>query len=152
MEKWSFKKIKSDLEKKEVRFEHITHQPLKTMVDVVNALDVEEEKMAKTVVLNVYGDLVAVLLPGAKRLNYTVIARVLGVNRNDIKFATPKDLASAGLSIGSISPFSDVFKDMLIDEILLTQDYMYCGSGDEDKTLKISPSNFLEVISPIIIS
>lgn len=138
------KKLLSD----KLIFKIIEHKPLSTMEDVFNTLEIKPEQMGKTIILSVvdYG-LVAVVIPGSLKLDLAKVAKAISKPRNKVKFAERKEVESLGISVGAISPFFDCFSKVIVDESFLSQEMVYCGSGDLGKTISISINDLVKVTS-----
>ncbi len=143
-----FEAVVKKLESNKVFFNIIEHKPLFIMEDVYNTLNVKPEKTAKTILLSVddYG-LIAVVVPGLSKVDLAKIAKSIIKPRNKIKFAEKKEVEKIGISIGSVSPFFDCFAKMIVDKSLLSQDIVFCGSGDLSKTISVQIHNLLKITS-----
>lgn len=150
MRTWNFDTVKAYLDKRCVYYQILEHAPVRTITEVRETLHMPYTSMAKTLVMTEeYGRLVAVVLPGSKKLNYGALARTLKTKRTSLRFADADKLKEAGLIAGAISPFSGTFTQIVIDVVLLSETTLYCGSGDHNKTINISPSEFMRVTTAV---
>lgn len=131
-----------------VIFKIIEHKPLFTMEDVLNTLEIKPEQMGKTIILSVleYG-LVAIVVPGQLKVDLVKVSKIISISRNQIKFAEKKDIEDLGISVGAVSPFFDCFSKVIVDESFLSQEMVYCGSGDLGKTISISVHDLINLTS-----
>ncbi|MBT9151618.1 MAG: Proline--tRNA ligase [candidate division WS2 bacterium] len=129
----------------------IDHDPVITMDDVVNTLDIPAVSMAKTIILfqREIG-LIAVVLPGMNKIDYSKIANVLHVSRKTVKIAGQGMLINFGLSSGNVCPFYEFFQKTVVDTALLAQQFVYCGSGDPRKTIMISSQEMVSITVAIV--
>ena len=131
-----------------VQFEIIEHSPVVTIEDVIRVLDVPVEAMAKTILFEVTGiGLVAVVLPGLCRVDYSKLAAALKVGRKTIKLFTQDRAKESNVQFGAVSPLSSQYQRVLLDSKLSNQKMVYCGSGDLSKTIKISPAIIASALS-----
>lgn len=136
-----FESIINKLKGLGAEFEVIEHPPVVTIEDVVCVLNVPVEAMAKTILFDVdQTGLVAVILPGLCRVDYSKLATALGVGRMTIKLFTESRAKELGILFGAISPLGGPYHRVLLDLKLSNQEMVYCGSGDLSKTIKISPA------------
>jgi|GEM_PF-3259301 len=117
----------------------IDHDPVITMDDVVRTLDIPVASMAKTILLYQKEiGLIAVVLPGMSKVDYSKVANTLHVPQKTVKIAEQKILTGFGLNSGDVCPFYEFFQKTIVDTALLTQQFVYCGSGNPRKTIMIS--------------
>jgi Cys-tRNA(Pro)/Cys-tRNA(Cys) deacylase len=105
--------------------------------------------MAKTLLLTIKNkEVFRVVIPGFARLNIDQLASILNVPTKKIRFANTKQITEAGFILGAIPPFGG---DLLtcIDKSLLTQDILYCGAGENNKTFSLKPSDIVFLSSAI---
>lgn len=144
----AFKKVANRLEKNGIIYKVIEHEPLVTMGDVFETLKVNSKQAGKTLLLSVEGfGMVAVVLPGTSKIDLTKVSKFLAVPRSKIRFLVKKEVEDLGISIGSASPFLDFITKVIIDESFLSQDQLYCGSGDLCKTIVISIRDLVQTTS-----
>lgn len=129
------------------------HDPVVTMADVVQTLDIPSSAMAKTILFSqVKIGLIAVVLPGMSRIDYAKVASTLSVSRNSLKIATPETLAETGLKVGEVCPFHEFIQKVIVDVALLIPPLVYCGSGDQRKTIVIDPKEMVKATSATMAS
>lgn len=129
----------------------MSHDPVITMEDVVRTLNMPVASMAKTILLSHKEiGLIAVVLPGMNKVSYSKVANILHVSRKTVKIAERKILKGLGLSSGDICPFYEFFQKTIIDASLLTQQFVYCGSGNPRKTIIITPQEIVKATGAIV--
>lgn len=93
-----------------------------------------------------------VVVVGADRMiDKAALAQRYGVARSSIKFATEKEVAELGFPLGGVAPFG--FREglpmhQLVDGSLRDApgDWLYTGSGDNRKTLRLRKVDFLTIV------
>jgi prolyl-tRNA editing enzyme YbaK/EbsC (Cys-tRNA(Pro) deacylase) len=80
------------------------------------------------------------------------LAELLGVNRYHINFASEKEILTIGFPLGGIAPFGFESNDNIlkfVDTGIITHrcKWLYTGTGDNRKTLKIKRQDFLKIIA-----
>lgn len=135
-------------------YELLEHPPVLSIRDVIEAIGLDLRFMIKTVLFSYRQDkkkfLVSVALRAQKQVDKAKLAEIIGINPNILRFATEKQITQLGFPIGGIAPFG--FKENIdtrnfIDDSISTieAEWLYMGSGDNTKTLKIKKSSFLEI-------
>jgi len=127
------------------------HDPVITMGDVVRTLDISTDSMAKTLLLSQKDiGLIAAIIPGMNRVDFSKVAAILGVSEKTVKFAGPEITKKLGLNSGDMCPFHEFFQKIIMDATLLKQRTVYCGSGDPRKTIVIDPKEMVKAIGATI--
>lgn len=150
MSQTSFENLHKLLTDKGIAFKVITHNPLFTMDDVVRELNIPEQAAAKTLLVNISGSgLFRVVLQGKARLDFRRLALVLKVPKTSIRFASRDIIERTGFTVGAIPPFGGGLPTC-IDQSLLSQDILYCGAGDNNKTFSLRPEDVVSLSSALI--
>ncbi len=150
MNKYSFENLRLLLINNKIDFEVITHKPVFTMEDVVRELNIPQEAMAKTLIIDTDDrGLVRIIIPGTARLDIKKLALIIGISEKSIHLADRKTIEQLGFTIGAIPPFGGDLPTY-IDNSFLNQDLLYCGAGDNDKTFSIKPHDIIHLTSAVI--
>ncbi len=129
-------------------FRIIEHKPLFTMEDVFDTLDIKPEQMGKTMLLFAEScGVIAVVVPGSLKVDLAKVAKSISKPRNKVKFSDRKEVESLGISVGAISPFFDCVSKVIVDKSFLSQEMVYCGSGDLGRTISISVEDLIKITS-----
>lgn len=124
----------------------LAHEPTRTMQDARERLDLDPQRIVKTIAFRVRGGRLALAaLRGTLRVDYAKLAAALGVNRRDLAALSPEEvLAELGVEPGSVSPLPLAPADVLLDaDALSIAPTAYCGLGRPDRTLEIAPADLL---------
>jgi len=145
----SFQNLKELLTSKGIAFEVITHKPVFSMEDVLRELNIPEQAMAKTLLVTIEDKGVfRAVVPGTARLDINRLASAFGVSRKSIRLADKKEIEETGFILGAIPPFGGDLPTC-IDKSLLSQDLLYCGAGENDKTFSLKPQDIVSLSSAI---
>jgi prolyl-tRNA editing enzyme YbaK/EbsC (Cys-tRNA(Pro) deacylase) len=129
----------------------LEHESVITIDDVVRVLQIPTDQMAKTILFfNKQIGLIAVVLTGMSRVDYTKIAKIFQVSRKSITLADQGVLYNLGLSPGDVCPFYEFFSKVLVDVALLDQQAVFCGSGDPTKTILINTEDMVKATHAMI--
>lgn len=118
-------------EKEEAKEMELIHTPnMKTIDDIVEFLNVSEDKTVKTLVCNVDGEIVFALVRGNRELNDTKLRKLLGAK--EVTMATDEELMRVtDASFGSLGPIG-VDAKIVIDNELSTMCNFVVGANKTD--------------------
>jgi Cys-tRNA(Pro)/Cys-tRNA(Cys) deacylase len=125
------------------------HAPARTVADAEQNLSFGAGRIVKTVAFRIRnGGLVLAALRGAKRVDYSRLAPLVGVNRRDLKPLSPEEVREfLGVEPGSVSPVMspDGATLCIDDDVLTIQPTIYCGIGRSDRTLEITANDLVRL-------
>ena len=102
---------------------------------------------APTLILKGDSKFYAAIVSGGRRLNMEEMAKILGCSK--VKMADRKKVKElTGHEVGTI-PMVGLGLPCILDKELFKYDYVYGGTGEADKTLKIAPA-VLEKVNQVI--
>lgn len=101
-------------------------------------VEYEPEKVAKTLCFGAEGKTYLFVLKLSDRLDYKKVSRIVGVNRTKIKMLSGDELGQLGYKRGEVSPIA-LSPDLneFIDEKIFSMEYIFCGCGDSNMSLRI---------------
>jgi len=115
----------------------------RTVDDAARALGVSRDAIVKTLVVICRDSVLAVIVPGDRRLD---ISKLRGVAR-DCRLAKPGEVeALTGYSVGGVPPIalSEGVK-VIVDRSLLDRGVVYGGGGGENLLLEFSPRDLVSL-------
>ena len=100
-----------------------------TVEDAARALEVDTDQIIKSLVFQVQGKPLLVIINGLARVDRKKLAAYIGVGRNKVKFADPDQvLELTGFIVGSMPPFGHKHRlRTLIDPAVTRQETVYGG-------------------------
>lgn len=147
----SYDTIIARLKEKKVSYEILEHKPVFTMEDVIKNIDIPLELQVKSLAVSWQDPIsgqqkVAICGLSAKgKLDFKLVAGVIGVSRSKLKMINPKDsMELLGMpygAIGLIAPKGNPI--VLVSEYFSKNEKLYFGIGRNDRTIKISKDNLL---------
>lgn len=96
---------------------------------------------------------VQVVVPGDARFNPSKTRSVL--QAKDIRFATEAEVAEItdGVEPGGVPPFGVLWgMPVYVEETLLQNDEIIYNAGDRRYSIAMSPTDYMEVVMPIVVS
>lgn len=128
-----------------VEYSITMHNKVVTMADVERTLGISYDQMAKTLIVDVKGELYEVVLQGNDRMDRRKLAECLKTSRKDIDFPSKGVIEEKlGIEVGGIPPFG-LGLPVVVDQKLTALDFVYCGCGSVTSTLKIKVKDLVEV-------
>lgn len=131
-----------------------SHQPVMSMSDVQEVLNVEPSHMVKSVLIafseeeqrqidNLGASLYLFGLPADRKLHLGKVAALLNKPRQRLRLATQIEVETlTGFQVGSIPPFAMPAKiPVIIDERFHKLDVIWCGTGKSTESLRLTMDN-----------
>jgi Ala-tRNA(Pro) deacylase len=144
--------IVSILEKNKIAYEVVEHEPVYTNPAMAEALGVSEAETVKSLVLlTKENNLVVMVLPGDKKVDWKKAAAGIGTKK--VSFAKPEAvLEKVGCEVGCVPPFGQLASlPIFMDTDLTRKDYVYFNPGKHDKSFKIKAWDLKKVSRPHLI-
>ena len=128
----------------EARLEEFPEE-IPTVRDVAKTLGVDPGQIVKTLVFVCDGRPVVALVPGDRRADGAKIARAVGAG--SARIATRDEVeAATGFPPGAVAPFPLPAVDtILLEQTLLTLDYVWVGAGSERHLARLPASELLRL-------
>jgi Cys-tRNA(Pro)/Cys-tRNA(Cys) deacylase len=119
------------------------HVPVSTVAEILVALPFPAEEHVKTLAFEADGRVALAAVRGSDRIRYGKLARALGVARDRIApLHADRVRAELGLEPGGVCPLVDrPGVVVLLDHRVLELPRAFCGSGRNDATLELAPSD-----------
>lgn len=118
-------------------FEETCH----SVEDAAQALGTSTDRIIKNICLVGQDKFVVAILKGADRVDRSLVAQALGLNK--VKTAAPQEiLTRSGYPCGGVPSFGfNAF--FLIDPLVMEMSYVYSGGGSTTSLIKIAPEEIL---------
>ena len=118
-----------------------------TVLDAARVLDVEADRIIKSLVFLVNDEPLLVINNGLARVDRGKIAGRLGIGKKRVKFANAEQaLAITGYVVGSMPPFGHRQQlPTFVDPAITEYDTVFGGGGDINAMLELTPEELLRV-------
>jgi Ala-tRNA(Pro) deacylase len=146
------KHIVALLEKANIDYSVVEHEPVYTNPAMAEALGVSEAETVKSLVLlTKEKQMVVLVLPGDKKVDWKKAAAGIGTKK--VSFAKPEAvLEKVGCEIGCVPPFGQLSPlPIFMDKDLTRKDMVYFNPGRHDKSFKIKAWDLKKVSRPTLI-
>lgn len=141
--------IKSFLDRSTTEYEFIYHErQILSAADGVRYLGIEAGQTAPALIISTDNNYFSLVFSGSRRrIDFVALAAILGVSKvklvdNDkvqsIIGFTPGDIPMVGLAL-----------PIIFDKKLLQYSFVYGGSGQPNRTLKLSPDLLQKLVQPV---
>lgn len=134
------------LKSNKISYEVFNHEPVFTNPAMAEALNVSEAETVKSLVLMTKEkEMVVLVLPGDKRVNWKEAASGMGTKK--VSFAKPEQvLEKVGCNVGCVPPFGQSSPlPIYMDKDLLKQEYLFFNPGVHDKSFKLKARDLKKV-------
>ncbi len=148
----AFDAIKKLLDEKNIVYVIHQHDKVYTVDDVKRKVDYDYTCGFKTLAFVVNADYYFVVINALDKVDYKKLASAMGVKRKAIRLAKLDELASKfAYDLGGLSPIPlDSTIKVLFDKKISQISRVYCGVGDNDKSLEISNEDLIKISSGIV--
>lgn len=146
----AYNQIIEKLKKANIEYEIIKHKSI-TNVEEGNQIFKNCSNCFKTLAFYTKSDQYLITISALDKLDFKKLTQKLKIKRNDLKMISNKKLLELGYNIGSISPIDISGMINICDKKIRKYDKIYCGVGDNKKTLLISTENLLKITDTQII-
>jgi Ala-tRNA(Pro) deacylase len=147
-----FEKISAWLESKGTLFKVIEHPPIDGSASGSSFTSgTLPEQGAKALIMTVGGEKqIMVVLRGTDRVDYKAVRNM--THSRDVRLASTEEVKKVTpLDLGTLPPFGELLGlTTYVDQKLLEQEEIACGTGMTTKTIMISSDDFKEVANPHI--
>ncbi len=119
-------------------------------IDVANYLNIPLAKIAKTMIVNVDGELVACVISGTRELNLVKVGKLLhGI---DVEFATEEEVAKiVDAHFGSLGPIGINCKVIIDNEVLKMTNFAVGANNTGYHYINVNVSDFkYDIVSDIV--
>lgn len=142
-------KIIGILDADKIPYEIIEHEPVYTNPTMAAALNVTESETVKSLVLlTKEKEMVVLVMPGDKRVDWKKAAAGIGTKK--VSFAKPEAvLEKVGCEVGCVPPFGQLTElPIFMDPELAKKDTVYFNPGVHDKSFKIKAWDLKKLCKP----
>ena len=145
-------RIRELLDANNVKYTIIIHSPAFTAQEIASSSFVSGKELAKTVILNVNGDVVMAVIPAHKRLFIPGIKKYFEID--DVSLATESEFSNifSECKTGAMPPFGNLY-DMktYICKDFEKQRYIVFNAGNHRELIKMKYSSYEKLVMTKVI-
>jgi len=149
-----FENILQILEKSDISYKLIKHEPVFTMEQAAEVCNHKSEQGVKTLLTKLYTtkrqfEYWLVVWQGNEQIPFADICSKLDFKRS--KLARPEEVFDIlGIEIGALAPFGyDTEYSVIFDKRLLEREQVFINAGVHDKTIALAPDDLLQLITDL---
>jgi Ala-tRNA(Pro) deacylase len=147
------KKLKEFLDQQGVKYVSISHSPAYTAQEVAQSTHIKGRDFAKTVIVDLDGELAMAVLPADRRILIEDLRGVTGSDR--VKFASEEQFRKRfpECDTGAMPPFGNLFgMQVFVAESLAVEDEIAFNAGSHTEILKMYYADFERLVHPKVVS
>lgn len=141
--------LKAYLDKQGVKYVRIEHSPAFTMREVAASTHYPGRQMAKTVIVDLDGQLAMAVLPANQRVNLHDLRDVTGCE--SAKFASELEFQGKfpDCEVGAIPPFGNLYNmDVYLAEALTLSEQIAFNAGSHTEVIKMPYADYERLVRP----
>jgi Ala-tRNA(Pro) deacylase len=147
------KKLKDFLDSYQVKYVSVQHSPAYSAQEVAALVHVPGREMAKTVIVNVKGELAMAVLPANYHIDFHRLMDAL--RTSDMYLATEEEFQSRfpDCELGAMPPFGNLYgMKTYVSQSLAEDEQITFEAGSHSEVISMSWSDYQRLVSPTIVS
>jgi Ala-tRNA(Pro) deacylase len=145
--------LKAFLDRERIKYVSITHSTAYTAQEVAASAHVAGKEMAKTVIVELDGQMAMAVLPANRKVVLQDLREVTGSDR--VKFATEEAFKSRfpDCETGAMPPFGNLYgMEVYLAEALTRNDQIAFSAGSHTEIIKLAYHDFERLVKPKVVS
>ena len=140
------RKLIDFLRENHVKFVVISHSPAYTALEIAESAHVPGQVLAKTVMVDIDGQLAMAVLPASRMINLELLKESVGAKNVILSCEQEFARRFPGCELGAMPPFGHHQALVtLIDRRVLEVSKAYAGGGAENALVRLDPQELLKV-------
>jgi Ala-tRNA(Pro) deacylase len=147
------KKLKDFLDSYQVKYVTVQHSPAFSAQEVAASVHVPGKEMAKTVIVNVKGELAMAVLPANYHIDFHRLMDAL--RTSDMYLATEEEFQSRfpDCELGAMPPFGNLYgMKTYVSQSLSEDEHITFEAGSHSEVITLSWQDYQRLVSPAIVS
>jgi Ala-tRNA(Pro) deacylase len=147
------KKLKDFLDSYQVKYVAIQHSPAYSAQEVAASVHVPGKEMAKTVIVNVKGELAMAVLPAKYHIDFHRLMDAL--RTSDMYLATEEEFQNRfpDCELGAMPPFGNLYgMKTYVSHSLAEDEHITFEAGNHAEVITLSWNDYQHLVSPTIVS
>ena len=143
------KKLKDFLTKNSIKYEVIKHATAYTAQETAHSAHVPGNKVAKTVIVKIDGDMAMAVLPANQKVILQDLREITGAD--DVQFASEDEFVDLfpGCEPGAMPPFGNLYgMEVFVAESLTEDREIAFNAGSHRELVKMTYKDFESLVKP----
>lgn len=147
------KKLKEFLDQKGIKYVSLTHSPAYTAQEVAASAHITGREMAKTVIVELDGQLAMAVLPANRKVVLQDLRELTGSER--VRFASEEEFRKAfpDCETGAMPPFGNLYgMEVFVAESLFENEEISFNAGSHTEIFRLAMRDFDRLVQPKVLS
>jgi|ERR1051325_25183 Ala-tRNA(Pro) deacylase len=147
------RRLKEYLDKEKVKYISMIHSPAYTAQEVAASAHIAGRELAKTVIVDLDGELAMAVLPANRKIVLQDLREVTGSDQ--VKFAAEERFKEKfpDCEIGAMPPFGNLYgMEVFVAEALTHEDEIAFNAGSHTEVMKLAYKDFERLVHPKVLS
>ena len=147
------RKLRDYLDSKNVKYVVISHSPAYTAKEIATLAHLPRRQMAKTIIVNVAGNLAMAVLPASYHINFNRL--FLATGWGDVFLVPEDELAEIfpDCELGAMPPFGNLYGlDIFVAQSLAEDGEIAFNAGSHTDLIKMAFRDYCRLVEPTVLS
>ena len=147
------RKLKEFLDRENIKYVSIVHSPAFTAQEVAASAHVTGKELAKTVIVQLDGEMAMAVLPANRKIVLQDLREVAGSDQ--VKFASEEEFRKKfpDCETGAMPPFGNLYgMEVYVAQGLTQNDQIAFNAGSHTEVIKMAFKDFERLVRPRILS
>ena len=141
------------LDRERIRYTVISHSPAFTAQEIAAASHISGREIAKTVILQIDGELTMAVLPASHRIDLEHLAEAAGAVRAELVPETEFRERFAGCETGAMPPFGNLYGlPVYVSDELTEDEFIAFNAGTHTELIQMRYRDFERLASPRVLA
>ena len=143
------KRLKKYLDSYGIKYLTISHSMAYTAQEIAASIHISGHQMAKTVIVNVDGNMAMAVLPASHKVNFMVLREIIGTK--NIQLATEEEFKYRfpDCEVGAMPPFGNLWDmEVYISEKLALNKEILFNAGSHTEIIRMLYTDFANLVKP----
>ena len=144
-------KLKNMLDERHIKYISINHSPAYTARETAASTFIPRREFAKTIIVDLDGDTVMVVLPASRHVNLDALVQV--TKASQARLATEDEFKTLfpDCEIGAMPPFGSLYQlRVFVDRMVTEVDDVCFNAGTHQQILRMDSNDYLEIEKPVV--
>jgi len=130
----------------------VSHSKAYTAQKIAASAHISGHQVAKSVILNVDGKMIMVVVPASHRVNMNRLKRMLGAESVDLAREPKFQRLFPDCEVGAMPPFGNLYNlDVYVDRSLTEDDVIAFNACSHNELVRMAYKDFEKLVNPHII-
>lgn len=146
------KKLKTFLDQRGVKYVTIAHSPAYTAPEVAESVHIAGRDFAKTVIVEMGGELAMVVLPANRRIVLSDLREML--DDTSVRLATEQEFERRfpDCELGAMPPFGNLYGlPVYVAPSIAEEEEIAFNAGTHREVIKMAFHDFAELVEPVVL-